>query len=72
MRNLLTGASFTREERALLDEAELPLQCDSAGERAMVLLYWLRYITGYVAQYPDRARDKAWVRQDVASVLQCL
>lgn len=72
LRALLCGARWTSHERALLDEAESALPGDAIGQRAMVLIYWLRHVAGTLAQSSKYARSWLWVTKNVKSVLRSL
>jgi hypothetical protein len=72
VRALLKGAGWSPDERALLDLTELPLPNDDAGQRAMLLLYWLRCMAVYLTQSPARACNEAWVANNIEVVVQCL
>lgn len=72
VRALLGGGEWTRHERALLDAAELPPPDAAAGERAMVLLYWLRFIAANLLQSTYFGRNRWWVTKNIDDVLRCL
>jgi hypothetical protein len=70
--HMLGRPCWTTDERVVLEAADLPLPRDAAGYHAMFILYWLRYISRYLRQYPHRARDSRWVTRHIYGVLGCL
>lgn len=70
--DLLRGAGWTARERALLAESAAALALEPEAGRALLLLYWLHYLTLYLAQNPARAWDEGWVSNNLEVVLQCL
>jgi hypothetical protein len=69
---VLSGAEWTPAERALLEAEDLGLPLQDGGERALVLLYWLRRLKCIFEQGRGHARNKVWVAWNVDRVLQCL
>ena len=72
MRNLLTGGAWTPGECRVIQAADLPALADSDDRRVMLLLFWLRYLANYLAQYPARGRDRRWVDRNIWDVLRCI
>lgn len=72
IQELVGRSGWTASERALLDAAELPLPLDTAGSRAVVMLYWLQYMDVYFSRRADRLQDRAWLTNNVGAVLECL
>ncbi len=72
VRALLNGEDWSPHERGLLESAGLSLMDEAAGERAMVLLYWLRHIASNFVQSPDCGRNWFWVKKNIEGVLGCL
>jgi hypothetical protein len=70
VRSQLRDPDLTREEINLLRTAELPFAADTAGLRRMILLYWLRHLSTYLAKYPTIVRNQWWVRRNVTSVFR--
>lgn len=70
--SLLRGSSWTTSERTLLERAGWPSIDDPAGTRAMLLLYWLRYVTILLVQYPRAARNDRWMAANFTCVLETL
>lgn len=72
VRMRLNGGGWTERERTLLaDWTPLPFR-DATWARAMVLLYWLRYVATYLANKPHRTRDPWWLAKNVEGVLRSL
>jgi aminoglycoside phosphotransferase (APT) family kinase protein len=69
VRALLNGTGWTPHERTLVASANLALMDDAAGERAMVLLYWLRHIASNFIQRDDYGRNWFWVKKNIEGVL---
>jgi Ser/Thr protein kinase RdoA (MazF antagonist) len=70
VRALLEGEQWTAHERSLLDAAERALPGSVVGERAMVLLSWLRHITGNLAKSSRYRRNLLWLSRNVDAVLR--
>lgn len=68
----LAGAGWTPDERALLEAEDLGLPLEAGGERAMVLLYWLRRVQCIFEQERGQARNKVWAAWNIDRVLQCV
>jgi aminoglycoside phosphotransferase (APT) family kinase protein len=68
----LLPAAFSDPERALLDEAfeRLGLPNNATFLRAVVLLYWLRFVAANLARYPSYEKDSAWMGDNVYLVLK--
>jgi aminoglycoside phosphotransferase (APT) family kinase protein len=59
-------------ERALIRAlAPFPLD-DPAFERAIVLLFWLRFVASYIGKSPNRAGSGWWMAKNVDGVLRSL
>lgn len=69
VRRLLEGADWTHDERTLLDAAGAKLPMDDVEKRAMLLLYWLRYIATYLSKCPERGGDDAWMKKNIERML---
>ena len=69
VRALLEGEHWTAPERALLEAAEHALPGSVVQERAMVLLSWLRHITGNLAKSSRYRRNVLWLSRNVEAVL---
>lgn len=67
----LNGAEWTPDERALLEAEDLGLPLQAGGERALVLLYWLRRVQCIFEQGRGQARNKVWAAWNIDRVLQC-
>jgi hypothetical protein len=72
IRDRLQSRGWLPDERQLLENAHLPLWGDHLSERAALCLYWLRYVSRYLAKCPDRGRDGWWMDRNVATVLEAL
>ena len=70
VRALLEGEQWTAHERSLLEAAERALPGSVVGERAMVLLSWLRHITGNLAKSSRYRRNVLWLSRNVDAVLR--
>jgi aminoglycoside phosphotransferase (APT) family kinase protein len=71
VRGRLNGAPWPSEIQAILEEARYAMPAD-VPERALLLLFWLRFIATYLRKCPDRARDEWWMNTNVERVLQTL
>ncbi len=60
---------WTREERDLLAIAGPGLASDPAATRALILMYWLRYVDRLL-QSPHHATSQRWVRRNILSVAE--
>jgi phosphotransferase family enzyme len=64
----LRQPSWEVHESQLLEQ-QAPYALDSADmARALVLLYWLRYVSTYAAKSPERARNPRWRESNVDAV----
>ena len=72
VRAVLGSAGWSLHERALLSAADMPLPDDASSERAMVLLYWLRFIAANLLQSTYFGRNRWWVTKNIDDVLRCL
>jgi aminoglycoside phosphotransferase (APT) family kinase protein len=70
VRALLEGEQWTAHERSLLDAAERALPGSVVEERAMVLLSWLRHITGNLTKSSRYRRNVLWLSRNVDAVLR--
>jgi aminoglycoside phosphotransferase (APT) family kinase protein len=71
VRALLRGEPWTPDEQTLLEAAQLTLPQDEAAQRALLLLYWLRYIATYLHKCPERGSDEAWMQKNIQRMMQC-
>jgi hypothetical protein len=69
LRSRLSGAPWAGEVQAILEEARYAA-LDNVSTRAILLLYWLRFIGTYLRKCPDRVRDQWWMETNVERVLQ--
>ncbi len=72
VRNLLAKEDWTFHERALLETAGPALSDNDIGDRAMILLYWLRHIQSNLDQSAGYSRHWLWIAKNVDNVLKCL
>jgi thiamine kinase-like enzyme len=73
IRATLAGEGWLPHERALLDAAGLvDMTGGAAGERAIVLIYWLRHIVSNFVQSAGYARNWLWMVRNIKDVLQQL
>jgi aminoglycoside phosphotransferase (APT) family kinase protein len=70
VRALLEGEQWTAHERSLLEAAERALPGSVVGERAMLLLSWLRHVTGNLAKSSRYRRNVLWLSRNVDAVLR--
>jgi hypothetical protein len=70
---LLTGGSWTDDDRAVLDvpTGEAPLGDGLSGlpGRTALWLYWLRFVESNLMRRPGLATDRAWLTANVEQVL---
>lgn len=71
VRKRLRREGWTDRDRTLLAAGRFPFADDSL-RRAMLLLYWLRYVTTYLDKGPRRALSGWWLNRNVDSVLDSL
>jgi hypothetical protein len=64
------GVDWTTHERMLLRELEWALPVEQVGERALVVLYWLREVTETLAVIPSYARDRQYIAENIVAILQ--
>jgi aminoglycoside phosphotransferase (APT) family kinase protein len=71
--DLLGGATWTPDDRAALgwdaDVDDAPAVFDGLDATTAIRLYWLRAVEVNVERRPGLARQRAWVRANVVSVL---
>jgi aminoglycoside phosphotransferase (APT) family kinase protein len=70
--DFLAGGRWSAEEERLLDEAGAGLPGEPIDARALVLLCWLRHVSGNLAKASGYARHERWVRGNVAPVAEAV
>jgi aminoglycoside phosphotransferase (APT) family kinase protein len=68
----LAGARWTAAEQRILDEAGAALPGETVDARALVLLCWLRHVSGNLAKASRYATQERWRRGNVAPVAQAV
>ncbi len=66
------GAEWQPFERTLLEAEEQNLQMGEIGQRALVLLYWLRRLRSIFEQQRGHAQNRVWAAWNIDQVLQVL
>lgn len=69
---LLDGGEWNPAERAVLEEADEGTNLGQGGERAMLILYWLRRIGAIFDQERGHSGNRVWMAWNVDRVLRCL
>lgn len=68
----LNGQPPKGQARAFLADLDQTSFGIETRERAMILLYWLRFVTNYLLDNPYRAGDRWWMGRNVRGVLAAL
>lgn len=68
----LAGARWTDDEQRILDDAQAGLPGEAIDGRALVLLCWLRHVSGNLAKASAYATHERWRRGNVAPVAEAV
>jgi aminoglycoside phosphotransferase (APT) family kinase protein len=68
----LAGAGWTADERRLIDAASSGLPGEAIDGRTLVLLCWLRHVSGNLAKASRYATGESWQRRNVRPVAEAL
>ena len=72
LRDMLERAEWTPEEQQLLDAAQGKLTGDVLDSRTVLLLCWLRHVTGTIYKSDRYGRHWFWVARNVVGVLRSI
>jgi hypothetical protein len=68
----LAGARWTADEQRIVDEARSGLPGETVDERVLVLLCWLRHVSGNLAKASGYATNERWRRANVEPVAEAV
>ena len=70
--DFLAGLDWSEDERRILAEAGAGLPGEAIDGRALVLLCWLRHVSGNLAKASGYATHERWLRGNVAPVAEAV
>jgi hypothetical protein len=70
--DVVGGGGWTPDEQRVLDDASAGLPGDPIDARALVLLCWLRHVSGNLAKASGYATHERWLRGNVAPVAEAV